>query len=71
MPFLNDYKCKTIKRNTIIAKKGQINGFHLYVKDFPNGIYTGEWNNNKRNGYGKLIQKNCLIYDGQWIDNKR
>ncbi len=34
-------------------------------------MYEGEFKENKRNGYGKrFINKNILIYEGDWMDDK-
>lgn len=39
---------------------------------FANGeVYEGEFNENKRNGYGKrFINKNVLIYEGEWQNDR-
>eukprot|EP00794_Sanderia_malayensis_P013877 gene13877-15325_t len=49
-------------------KKGQRNTVY-----FVNGDqYTGEWDNNKKNGKGTQIwKKTGAIYDGDWKDNLR
>ena len=33
--------------------------------------YTGEWKNNKYNGYGVLLFGTGLKYEGQFVDGKR
>ncbi len=47
--------------------------FHIYpVKEFTNGgIYTGEWLNKKRHGFGKFYYKDENFYVGQWENDER
>ena len=33
--------------------------------------YEGDWNNNKRNGNGKMIGVDGKIYEGDFRDNKK
>lgn len=55
----NDYKSlKKGARHTVYS----VNGDH----------FTGEWDDNKKNGKGtQFCKKNGGIYDGDWIDNLR
>ena len=33
--------------------------------------YDGEWNNNARNGKGKMVYKTGASYNGYYLENKR
>ncbi|CAL8343405.1 unnamed protein product [Merluccius merluccius] len=33
--------------------------------------YTGEWKNDKRNGFGVSERSNGMKYEGEWLNNKR
>jgi radial spoke head protein 1 len=33
--------------------------------------YEGEWKNDSRTGYGKMIYKNGIIYEGEWKNNQK
>ena len=39
--------------------------------DLEDSIYEGEFKNNLREGYGKLIYKNGCYYKGQWHNDKK
>ena len=41
------------------------------VIEYPDGIYHGDINNNKRNGYGEFKYNNDYLYLGEWKDDKR
>lgn len=32
--------------------------------------YTGEWENDKANGKGRLEHQNGDFYEGDWVDNR-
>ena len=51
-------------------KNEKFHGFGTLI--FPNGeVYEGEFKENKRSGYGKrLIDKEVLIYEGEWAMDK-
>ncbi|XP_041081317.1 junctophilin-2-like [Polyodon spathula] len=34
-------------------------------------VYTGEWKNDKRSGYGISERSSGLKYEGEWLDNQR
>ena len=34
-------------------------------------IYSGQWSNNKFNGYGRIVKKLFALYEGIFVDNKR
>ncbi|MBN3306172.1 junctophilin-2 [Amia ocellicauda] len=34
-------------------------------------VYTGEWKNDKRSGYGVSERSSGLKYEGEWLDNQR
>jgi len=35
------------------------------------GFYTGNWKNDKRNGKGKFLWKNDVLFEGSWKNGKR
>jgi len=41
------------------------------LKVLPDGsLYEGDWQNDKQNGYGRMIHLDGDVYEGQWKDNK-
>lgn len=37
---------------------------------YGGGVYTGEWKDDKPNGYGKFVYSQDVIYEGEWKDGK-
>uniref|UniRef100_A0A2S2NC87 MORN repeat-containing protein 3 n=1 Tax=Schizaphis graminum TaxID=13262 RepID=A0A2S2NC87_SCHGA len=46
------------------------NGFKRGVYE-NNGVYMGNWQNDKKQGKGKKTYKNKTVYEGDWVANKR
>lgn len=44
-------------------------GYGIFIQNQSGTVYEGERMNGLRIGYGRLIQDNGLIYEGQWSDN--
>ena len=44
--------------------------YKLYYIRVDNSKYTGSWENDKANGYGKLIHEDGDIYEGDWVNDK-
>lgn len=42
-----------------------------YSDDDANGLYEGQWKDDKRNGKGKIIWPDRDIYEGEFLDDKR
>jgi hypothetical protein len=51
------------------------NVFHgkgiIIFKEEPNQMFECWWNNNKRNGRGRMIKKDGHMYEGEFLYNKR
>ena len=45
--------------------------FNVGKKSFGEDIYEGEFNNDKREGYGKYTYKNGNYYIGEWLNDKK
>lgn len=61
-----------------------INKADIYKGDFSNGVkdgygeftgieerYRGNWKDDKKNGFGKMIYSDSTVYEGNWQDNMR
>ena len=67
-PFINLFQDKN-KYDEL--KCMNFEGYNKY-EYFDGSNYIGEWKNGKRNGKGKLYDKNGhLLYDGDWINDKK
>jgi hypothetical protein len=44
-------------------------GYGIFIQNQSGTIYEGERMNGLRSGFGRLIQDNGLIYEGQWSEN--
>ena len=67
MPFRH-CRVKTFRTNQIDGKNG------LYANIFVNDShsYRGEWLNDQKHGYGKLINhKNGSFYEGEFVRNRK
>ena len=42
----------------------------IQTRTYNNGEYTGEYENDKRHGYGTYIWHDGLTYTGEWMDDK-
>lgn len=50
----------------------QLKNPDTYIMKFqPEMGYTGEWKNDKKNGYGVFRWDNGMSYEGEWRDNRR
>ncbi|XP_036790562.1 junctophilin-1 isoform X2 [Oncorhynchus mykiss] len=45
--------------------------FEDHVDATTTETYTGEWKNDKRNGFGVSERSNGMKYEGEWLNNKR
>ncbi|CAF3299863.1 unnamed protein product [Rotaria socialis] len=70
MPFCHDrikYSLKKSFNHTIENRSFYVN---IYFNN--NDIYHGQWLNNQKHGYGKLINKfNRYFYEGEFFQNKK
>ena len=41
------------------------------IKEYPNGIYEGNFKDESRHGYGKMTYSNGEIYTGEWKNDMR
>lgn len=52
-------------------KSEKLSGTVIYPADSTNGVYEGDWENNKPAGEGKMTYRNAEVYQGQWENGQR
>ncbi|XP_001948570.2 MORN repeat-containing protein 3-like [Acyrthosiphon pisum] len=53
-----------------LEQKSMKNGFKPGVYE-KYGLYVGNWEDDKKQGKGKMFYKNYTVYEGDWVANKR
>nr|XP_029513184.1 junctophilin-1-like [Oncorhynchus nerka] len=61
--------------STVSLGDGELPEEDLLLEDHVDATttetYTGEWKNDKRNGFGVSERSNGMKYEGEWLNNKR
>ncbi|XP_036801562.1 junctophilin-1 [Oncorhynchus mykiss] len=61
--------------STVSLGDGELPEEDLVLEDHVDATttetYTGEWKNDKRNGFGVSERSNGMKYEGEWLNNKR
>ncbi|CAK9812297.1 MORN repeat-containing protein 3 [Anthophora quadrimaculata] len=73
MPFLKVIKDSYVKRKTELSKRNGLRHaiFSTKSKTLFKGYYRGEWNNDMKEGRGKMLDRDGWIYEGSWFNDKK